>query len=137
MTRLVLLACTGIFSFVFTHAQTPDTSLPKPKQGKASPTRQAAHQLNNLEKQLHLSQDQVLQLQVILINRDVAMDSLRNNTSGDRHTESRIRRGIMQSADRQIDALLTDDQKTLYQQWKQQQREKAMERRLDSGSIPQ
>jgi periplasmic protein CpxP/Spy len=137
MMRFVLLVGFGISACVRADAQTPDTTLPQPTQRKASPTQQAARQVKTLEKQLHLTQDQVLQFQVILINRDVAMDSLRDNTSGNRRGEARNRRGIMQHADQQIDALLTDDQKTLYQQWKQQQRERAMERRLDSGSAPQ
>jgi hypothetical protein len=137
MMRFVLLAGIGISTCVWAHAQTPDTTLPQPTQRKASPTRQAARQVKNLEKQLHLTQDQVLQVQVILINRDVAMDSLRNTPSGNQRGEASTRKGIMQHADQQIDALLTNDQRTLYQQWKQQQRDRAMERRLDSGSVPQ
>ena len=136
--RFVLLAFIGITSCTLAHAQTiADTTLPPSAQKKISPARQAARQVKNLEKQLHLTQDQVLQLQVILINRDVAIDSLRNNPSGNRHDEARSRRAIQQRADRQIDALLTDDQRTLYQQWKQKQRERAMQRHLESGSVPQ
>ena len=137
MKRFVLLAGIGFGTCLFVRAQTPDTTLPQSAQRKASPTRQAARQLKTLEQQLHLTQDQVLQLQVILINRDIAMDSLRNNPSVDHRGESHTRRGIIQTADQQINSLLTADQKPLYQQWKQAQRDKAMQRRLDSTSQPQ
>ena len=129
--RLALVTAIGLFTCTTIHAQIPDSTTsvrPKP-----SPTQQAAHQLKTLEKKLRLTQDQVLQLQVILINRDVAIDSLRHNSSGDRRTENHGRRSIQQRADQQIDALLTDDQKTLYEQWKQEQRQKAALRRQKPG----
>lgn len=137
--RLVLLACIAIAWSTTTHAQTSpyDSTTQAPPKPKPDPTKQAARQLKNLEQQLHLTQDQVLQLQVILINRNVSIDSLRNNPSADPRTQTRARRQINQMAELQINALLTDEQKTRYQQWKQQQRDRAMERRLDSGSVPQ
>ena len=77
---------------VLAHAQTPDTT---GQPGKMlSPTRQAAHQLKMLQNQLNLDEDQVTQLQVILINRDVALDSIRNNPSGDAKADGRSRREI-------------------------------------------
>ena len=99
-----------------------------------TPAQRAARQLKMMEKQLHLTQDQVLQMQVILINETVAMDSLRNSSTGDRRTNGRARRGILQTADQKINALLTDDQKPLYAQWKQQQRQRMMERRKSQST---
>ena len=55
-------------------------------------------------------------MQVILIHRDVALDSLRNNPSSDRQA----RRSINREADQKINELLTADQKPLYAQWKAQ-----------------
>ncbi|GGB17445.1 hypothetical protein [Puia dinghuensis] len=111
------------------HAQAPDTT--GQPQKKPSPAKQAAHQLQILQQQLNLSEDQVQQLQVILINRDVALDSIRNNPSSDARTDNRSRRDINRDADQKINALLTDQQKPLYQQWKQQQREKAQEKAME------
>ena len=119
MMRFPLLAGIGLCICLSTQAQTPDSTLQQARP-KLSPPEKAARQLKNLEKNLHLTQDQVLQLQVILINRDVALDSARNNPSGNRRSGSATRQGIMQHADQQIDAMLTDDQRTLYQQWKLQ-----------------
>lgn len=100
------------------HAQTPDSAGPQPK--KPNPAKQAVRQLKMLQQQLDLSEEQVTQLQVILINRDIALDSIRHNPSGDRRSDGRARREINHEADQKINALLTADQKPLYQQWKQQ-----------------
>ena len=126
---------------VLAHAQTTDTSGLQPK--KINPSKQAARQLKMLQQQLNLTDDQVLQLQVILIHRDVALDSIRRSTqpaggndaspSGDARSAGRARREINREADQKINALLTDDQKPLYRQWKQQQREKLMEKRQMDG----
>jgi len=102
------------------HAQSTDTTGTQPK--KPNPTKQAVHQLKTLQQQLNLTEDQVTQMQVILIQRDVALDSIRNYPSGDRRSDGRARRRINQDADQKINALLTADQKPLYQQWKQAQR---------------
>jgi hypothetical protein len=121
MKRLALFALFTLTFQALLHAQ---AFIPKD-----SATKRAVVQLKNLEKQLHLNEDQVLQLQVILINRDVAMDSIQHNPSGDRRTDNHARRSIQQDADQKINALLTDDQKTLYQQWKEKQKERMQERR--------
>ena len=126
---LFMLLTLGLSTLV--SAQTPDTTGRAPK---FSPSQRAARQLKMMEKQLHLTQDQVLQMQVILINETVAMDSLRNNPAGDRRSTGRIRRGIVQEADGKINALLTDEQKPLYQQWKEQQKQRMMERRKGAQS---
>ena len=97
------------------HAQTPDSTDTQHK--KPNPTKQAVHQLKMLQQQLDLTDDQVTQMQVILIHRDVALDSLRNTPAADR----RARREVNRDADQKINAILTADQKPLYQQWKQQQ----------------
>src|ERR1700754_2845290 len=83
---------------IITHAQIPDTTGIQPK--KVNPAKQAVKQLKMLQQQLNLTDDQVTQMQVILINRDVALDSIRNNPSGDRKSDGRTRRGINQDADK-------------------------------------
>lgn len=121
---------------VLVHAQTPDSTGQHPQ--KPSPTKQAVRQLKMLQQQLNLTDDQVVQLQVILINRDVALDSLRRSThsagsNGDPRSDGHARRRINRDADQKINSLLTAEQKPLYQQWKQQQREKMMEKRQQAG----
>jgi hypothetical protein len=127
---LLILLVTGLHTLAL--AQTPDTTL-QPGHKKPDPAKRAARQLRMLENQLHLSQDQVLQVQVILITETVSLDSIRNNPSGNPRSDNRARRGVLQDADRQITALLTDEQKPLYQQWKAQQKQKMMQRRQNNN----
>jgi hypothetical protein len=95
-----------------------------------SPTERAAHQLNVLQQKLNLNQDQVIQLRMILLNLNVSLDSLRSNPPGDKKTENKARRTITQEADGKTYALLTVEQQLLYAQWKNEQKQKAMEKRL-------
>jgi len=97
-------------------------------------TKQAVRQLKMLQQQLDLTEDQVTQMQVILIHRDIALDSIRNNPSGDSRSNGRARREINQDADQKINTLLTADQKPLYAQWKEQQKEKMMEKRKNKSN---
>ncbi|HEV2482718.1 MAG TPA: hypothetical protein VGS79_23795 [Puia sp.] len=150
MKRILLFAFLTLSLHAFVNAQTPDpyTPIQQPHPQKDSATRRAVRQLKILEKRLHLNEDQVLQLQVILINRDVAMDSVaRRHSIGPaappdsgrasdfRRTDNRARRSIQQSADQKINAILSDDQKTLYQQWKEEQRQRMeLRRQMNRGS---
>lgn len=121
-----------------TSAQTTDTTTQQPK--KPNPTKQAVRQLKMLQQQLNLTEDQVTQMQVILIHRDVILDSLRqsNHPAGgntnDRRTEGRVRREVNRDADQKINDLLTADQRPLYAQWKEQQKEKMMEKRKNNDN---
>jgi hypothetical protein len=120
---------------ILVHAQAPDTTRQHPQ--IPSPAKQAAHQLKMLQQQLNLNDDQVVQLQVILINRDAALDSIRRSKlpaggPADPRADGRARRAINQAADQKINSMLTPEQIPLYQQWKQQQREKLMEKRLQA-----
>jgi hypothetical protein len=95
-----------------------------------SPTQRAAHQLSVLQQKLNLNQDQVIQLRMILLNLNVSLDSLHSNPPGDKKTENKARRMITQEADGKTYALLTVEQQLLYAQWKNEQKQKAMEKRL-------
>jgi periplasmic protein CpxP/Spy len=140
---LLLMLSTGLHPFL--RAQSTDSTAARDPgyQNTASPKKssaqRAAHQLNVLQQTLNLNQNQVVRLRMILLNEDIALDSLRTNRSGDRKSNAYSRRTIVQDADQKIDALLTADQKPLYLQWKQEQRQKALERRKNStsGGTPQ
>ena len=134
MKRSLSLLIFALGLCLATHAQTPDSAGSQPQ--KPNPTKQAVRQLKMLQQQLNLTEDQVTQMQVILITRDVTLDSLRNNPSGDRRSEGRARREINHTADQKINDLLTADQKPLYEQWKKQQREKMMEKRQQTTQPP-
>jgi len=109
------------------HAQTTDsTSDPgytaaTPRQQVLSPTQRAARQLTVLQKKLNLNQDQVIQLRMILLRLNTALDSLRTNLSADKKADNQARRAINQDADGKIYAVLTTDQQVAYAQLKQEQ----------------
>ena len=74
-----------------------------------------------LQKKLNLNQDQVIKLRMILLNLNIALDSLRTNSSADKKANNQARRAITQDTDGKIYALLTTDQQVAYAQWKQEQ----------------
>jgi len=96
---------------------------------KKSPPQRAAQQLNVLAKQLNLNQGQVIQLRMILLNKVIALDSINNNPSGDPKADGRARKTINQDADGRIYSLLNTDQQLQYAQWKEEQKQRADERK--------
>ena len=134
MKQFILFQLCTLFMHTLVKAQSVDPyTSQQPQQQTRTPkdsaTKRAVRQLKMLSHALNLNEDQVLQLQVILINRDIVMDSLFHNPSGNRRSDGQARRSVQQDADQKINAILTDDQKTLYQQWKEQQRQKARQRK--------
>jgi hypothetical protein len=104
------------------------------EQSKASPSERTARQLTALTKKLNLTRDQVMQLRPILLNEISTLDSLRTHPAGNRRSGMQARRDIMQDTDSKITALLTDQQKPLYQEWKDEQKKKLMDRRRNRQS---
>jgi hypothetical protein len=140
MKSILLLLTLGMGLHGLIHAQSTDSSLydspvrsgmaqqgaPGPKK---SPPQRAAQQLNVLAKQLNLNQGQVIQLRMILLNKVIALDSINNNPSGDPKADGRTRKAINQDADGRIYALLNTDQQLQYAQWKEEQKQRADERK--------
>ncbi len=89
-------------------------------------------QLDRLTKRLQLSPDQVAKIQPILQSRQQQAEAVRSDSSlkgADRRAKLL---SIMQDADSQLQAVLTDTQRQQYQQW----REKAMQRRMEQHATP-
>lgn len=140
MKSFLLLLTFGMGLHGLIHAQSTDSSLydspvrsstarqaiPEPKK---SPPERAAQQLRILANKLNLTQDQVIQLRMILLNKVIALDSTTNNPSGDPKADGKTRKAINQDADARIYALLNADQQSQYTQWKIDQKEKAEERK--------
>ena len=135
---LLLTFAMGLHGLI--HAQSTDSSLydspvrsATAQQGapgpKKSPPQRAAQQLKVLANQLNLNQEQVVQLRMILLNKVIALDSINNNPSGDPKADGQARKAINQDADGRIYALLNTDQQLQYAQWKEEQKQKAEERK--------
>jgi len=136
MKQSLLLLALLIGIARFGYAQTPDSTTDpgyeaSPQKQVVSPTVRAARQLTMLQKKLNLNQDQVIRLRMVLLNLNVALDSLRTNPSPDKRTSNQARRAIAQDADGKIYAVLTTDQQVAYAQWKQ---ELELKRRLNRAA---
>ncbi|HXB93263.1 MAG TPA: hypothetical protein VNU72_13280 [Puia sp.] len=123
--RITLLIAFFIGMLGFARAQSTD-SLPgySAAARQPSPQKKAAHQLVVLQKQLDLTQDQVMQVRILLLNQAISLDSLKTNASGNKKSDRYDHRKIAQSTDQQIKSLLTDDQKKRYDAWKAEQKQK-------------
>jgi hypothetical protein len=120
---LALMSGIGLSGYAQTADSTSDPgyTTATSRQQVASPTQRAARQLAVFQQKLNLNQDQVIQLRMILLHLNVALDSLRTNPSADRKANNQARRAISQDADGRIYALLTTNQQVTYAQWKQEQ----------------
>lgn len=144
MNRLLLLFAL-VTTFSTLHAQTADSMLAKtdrpgtkmdstsikPEPPKVSAAVRAARQLTSFTKKLLLTEDQVILLRPILLNQAAVLDSLQNHPSGDRHSAMIFRRSVIQDTEEKINGLLTDQQRQLYEEWKEEQREQALENQLN------
>jgi hypothetical protein len=138
MKSILLLLIFGIGLHGLIHAQSTDSSLydtpvrsGMAQQGppKKSPPERAAQQLKVLAEKLNLSQGQVIELRMILLNKVIAIDSINNNPSGDPKADGKARKSINQDADGRTYALLNTDQQLQYAQWKEEQKQRAEERK--------
>ncbi len=82
-----------------------------------------------LSERLNLTEEQTVQVEKILLSAREEMQKLRENASGDRSRNRDQLRSLMEKQDKQIEALLTDEQKKIYGEIKKERREE-MRRRM-------
>jgi|SRR5579859_1816642 len=133
---ILLLACGTSVLVITTRAQstTAGTSVPpnnKPltQVPKSPPTQRAIHQLEALQERIDLSQEQVLNLNTIYLEENMALDSLTEHPSGDQKIDNQVRRDIYHDADVRVYACLNESQQVQYVLWKQDNRIKNLEKR--------
>jgi protein CpxP len=135
---IILICIAGMNGAIL--AQTTDSTQKQPSttsvMQKGTPTKRAIHQLKVLQEKLNLNDDQVDQIHIVLMNQAIALDSLKTNPSADIKSDRRSRREIVQDADQKINALLTDDQKKLYKQWKDDQKAQRLQKLNAAGTLP-
>ncbi len=96
-----------------------------------------SRQVQRLTKKLNLTADQQNQILPILTDRQQQIGSVMNDTSlspKDRHEKMRA---IHDDTDGKINAILTNEQKQSYAQMEQQMRDRARDRRQQSGGVNQ
>lgn len=135
---IILTIITGMNGVIL--AQSTDTTQQQPSRAnlmqKGSPTKRAIHQIKVLQEKLNLNEDQVDQVHMVLMNQAISLDSLKANPSGNVKADRKSRKEIVQDADQKINALLTDDQRKLYQQWKDDQKAQRMQKLNAAGTPP-
>ena len=96
---------------------------------KSPPTQRAVHQLEALQEKIDLSQDQVLSLNTVFLEENMALDSLTLHPSGDPKIDNQLRRDVYHNADVRVYSFLNENQQVQYVLWKQENRIKSLEKR--------
>lgn len=102
---------------------------------------QMQHELKQLSRVLSLTDDQKTQVKSILEAQHQQIEQLRNSTAQNgQANEAQPNReqiqAIRQDAKAKIEALLNDDQKTKYEAWLQQRKERMEQRRGQQAPAP-
>ncbi len=94
-----------------------------------APQRQA----KALARKLQLTAQQTAAIEPILQQRMQQMEQLRSNSSMDPRARRRQMRGIRQDSERQLRAVLSDHQLQLYEQLRQDMRQRHLEQKASAG----
>jgi len=133
---ILLLALCTILLVLHSDAQSNNpgnaiaqVSKPPVQKQRTPPTQRAVHQLEVLTARIDLSQDQVLTLNTIYLEENMALDSLNDHPSNDPKQDNLARREIYHKADVAAYACLNESQQLDYVLWKQEQRIKNLEKK--------
>jgi hypothetical protein len=136
MKRSILFLAYVVTAAITSHAQTGATNTPPPPPRQPQPTQQAIHELETLQERLvDLSQEQVITLNSVLLDKNIALDSLHDHPSGDPRTDNQCRHTIVHDADVRIYSLLNEYQQVQYVLWKQEQHIKNLEKQAQAAKI--
>ncbi len=94
-----------------------------------SSTARAEKNTQRLKEELQLSEDQVSKVQVANQKRMEQMQNIRAEGKGERKEKMSKIKAIMDEYDKEMKAILTPDQYTKFEQIKDEQRDKLMDRR--------
>jgi len=97
-----------------------------------SPEDRAKRQTEQLTTRLKLNDEQQAKVLAIQLDRVKKSMELRQNSSGDREAMRAEMQKLTQDSDAKMNALLTDEQKKAYEEFKAEQRER-MQNRQGSG----
>jgi len=129
MKRSILsLTCVFILAFA-ARTQSANVAIPASQTPKAQPTLRAIHQLEALQQRVDLSQEQAISLNSVLLDENIALDSLSQHPTGDQKLDGRLRHDIAHDADVRIYSYLNESQQVQYVLWKQELRIKNLEKK--------
>ncbi len=97
-----------------------------------TPEERAKKMVDMLAEKLKLSDDQKTKVTAIYTEQGTAMAKIREEANGDRDAMREKSMKLRKETDEKVTALLTDDQKTAYKAWQEEQRA-AMQNRQGGG----
>jgi hypothetical protein len=128
MKKLILFIFLAVGSHLMASAQF---------QEQKSPSERASSLSQVLQKQLNLSPHQTSKVNTILNNQNISLDSLLNISSGlDKKEVNKSRKFIIARAAMRLDSVFTDEQKSAYSSFIQQQKDKKAARKNGGFGTP-
>lgn len=97
-----------------------------------TPEERAKKMVDMLTEKLKLNDDQKTKVTAIYTEQGTAMAKIREEANGDRDAMREKSMKLRKETDEKVTALLTDDQKTAYKAWQEEQRA-AMQNRQGGG----
>lgn len=88
-----------------------------------------------LDSKLHLSDDQKKRIEPVIAERQQRLAALREDSSTPRLRKAHKLKGIFEDSDKKIEAVLTEQQKPVYQQVREQMKEEVRARIQAGGSF--
>ena len=95
----------------------------------ATPEERAQRSADQLSKKLSLSDDQKAKVTAIYLEQAAAMKKVRDEANGDREVMMAKMKAANEANDVKINAVLTEDQKKAYSEWKAERAE-SMKKRM-------
>jgi protein CpxP len=134
LTRVALLAlCGAVLSTAPMLGQGPGGPGGPGHFGRGGPQHMQERQLEMMTKQLSLSPDQVTQIKGIFADEDTQMKALRDDTSGDRRGKMF---SIRKDSHTKMLAVLNDDQKSKWEAFQANMRERRQQHGQWNGGAP-
>jgi hypothetical protein len=126
MKRLILAAAFMLGVSCMANSQVVD---------KKSPEKRAAHITKALTKKLDLSQEQASKVNTVFLAQAARMDSLRSNKSADEKANHLAAHSIKLDTQKQVAAILNDDQKVKFAAWEKMHRRHHKERSAPKAAV--
>ncbi|HTF71583.1 MAG TPA: hypothetical protein VK638_53840 [Edaphobacter sp.] len=107
----------------------PSESVPTTTGGWPTPE----EAVTRMSSKLNLTDDQKNKITPVIADRQTQMRALMADTSGRRMQKARKAKSIMSDSDKKIEAILTNDQKKIYAEMKEQMKEQLQARRQQNA----
>ena len=94
-------------------------------------SRRMASQIETLTEALNLTEKQVVQVETVLDYFQGRMEEMFSDRSGDEQDRKKAMQKLREAQDKEIEEILTDEQKDLYEKYREERREQMRNRRSE------